>query len=226
MSAANEGMTHNAVESMAGRKIEVASFFIDGTLPKVVCKEPHTTQKSCRDSVRRKKRTQPHAPRRAAMGRADGRLLSQGHIAQINPTLAMTNRFRHSRRQRKMAVNGQGRGWFAFSRNSLSQEVQLDNSKPVQTVRRGVAGRARDRLPDGAAGACPGRRGPSPKPRRCAAFPARARSRTRRRAQANACSAGTRPPRVRGRSRSPCSAATVWTTARTRSPMPSSAAAA
>jgi hypothetical protein len=30
MSPANDGATHNAVESMAGSKIEVASFFIDG----------------------------------------------------------------------------------------------------------------------------------------------------------------------------------------------------
>jgi hypothetical protein len=30
MSPANEGITHNAVESIAGRKIVVASFFIEG----------------------------------------------------------------------------------------------------------------------------------------------------------------------------------------------------
>ena len=105
----------------------------------------------------------------------------------------MTNRFRHSRRQRKMAVNGQGRGWFAYSRNALSQEVELDNHKPVQTVRRGVAAGARDRASDGCSPGMPRMRRASPKPRLCAVFPVRARSRTRKKAPASACSADTKP---------------------------------
>jgi hypothetical protein len=56
-------------------------------------------------------------------GRADAARLSSRHIAQINPTLAMTNRFSRLPMGARWHGIRQRRGWFAYFENALSQEV-------------------------------------------------------------------------------------------------------